>query len=160
MAAQCLMQTPWGYQVPPILENSEHRYSRYTFQLAAYGCKSAAMVRCNPCRRAWRARALQMVFRSRGTQAVVMRWLGSRSWHISVQWCKNKSEGLERPEMQSITWLLSPMNRMSMAGRVLRSSATMGGPRALTRVASAAQMGMAACREGPFAFPLYAGSSM
>ena len=74
--------------------------------------------------------------------------MASRSRHISVQWCKNKSGGLERPEMQSITWLLSPMNRMSAAGRVLRRSAAMGGPRASTRVASAAQTEMAACREG------------
>jgi hypothetical protein len=92
--------------VPPILENNEHKYSRYTFQLAAYGCKSGAMINCNPSRRAWRARALQTVFRSWGTQAVVMRRLGSRSRHISVQWCKNKSEGLERLEMQSMMWLL------------------------------------------------------
>ena len=86
---------------------------------------------------------------------MVMMQLGSRSRHISVQWCKNKSGGLEWPEMQLIMWLLSPMNRMSVAGRVLRRSATMGGPRASTRVVSAAQMGMAACREGTFASPLY-----
>ena len=73
---------------------------------------------------------MQMVFRSWGTQAVVMRWLGSRSRHISVQWCKNKSGGLERPERQSMTWLLSPINKMSAAGRVLRRSASMSGPRA------------------------------
>ena len=109
--------------MPPILENSEHRYSRYTFQLAAYGCKSAAMVSCSHSRRAWRARASQTVFRSQGTQAVVMTWLGSKSRHISVQWCKNKSGSLEWLGMQSITWLLSPMNRMSAVGRVLRRSA-------------------------------------
>ena len=146
--------------MPPILETREHKYSRYTFQLAAYGCKSAAMVSCNPCRRAWQARASQMVFRSRGTQAMVMRQLGSRLRHISVQWCKNKLGGLERLEMQLITWLLLPMNRMSAAGRVLRRSTAMGGPRALTRVASAAQTGMAACREGPLHLPCIAGSSV
>ena len=75
--------------MPPIRENNEHKYSRYTFQLAAYGCKSGAMVNCNPSRRAWRARASQTVFRSWGIQAVVMRRLGSRSRHISMQWCKN-----------------------------------------------------------------------
>ena len=126
--------------MPPILESREHKYSRYTFQLAAYGCKSGAIVSCKPSRRAWRARALQMVFTSWGTQAVVMRRLGSRSRHISVQWYRNKAGGLQWPEMQSITWLLSLMNRISTAGRVLRRSATMGGPRASTRVASAAQI--------------------
>ena len=92
--------------MPPILENNEHKYSRYTFQLAAYGCKSGAMVNCNPSRWAWWARVLQMVFSSWGTQAVVMTWLGSRSWHISVKWCKNMWGGLERPEMQLMMWLL------------------------------------------------------
>ena len=83
---------------------------------------------------------MQMVFRSWGTQAVVMRSLGSRSWHISVQLYRNKLGGLQWPEMQSITWLLLPMNRISTAGRVLRRSAAIGGPRALMRVVSAAQI--------------------
>ena len=155
MVTQCLTQTLWGYQMPLILESREHKYSRYTFQLAAYGCKSGAIVSCKPSRRAWRARSSQMVFTSWGTQAVVMRQLGSRSRHISMQWYRNKSGGLQRPEMQSIAWLLSPMNRISTVGRVLRRSVAMGGPRTLMRVVSAAQTGMGACREGPFAFPLY-----
>ena len=98
------------------------------------------MVNCNPSRWAWRARASQTVFRSRGTQAVVMRRLGSRSRHISMQWYRKKSGVLQWPEMQSITWLLSPMNRISAARRLLRRSAAMGGPRPSTRVASAAQI--------------------
>ena len=115
--------------MPPILENNEHKYSRYMFQLAAYGCKSGAMVNCNPSRRAWRARALQTVFRSRETQAVVMKWLGSRSRHISVQWCKNMLGGLKRPEMQSMTWLLQLVSQHPAVPPVLsrRSHPTMAG---------------------------------
>ena len=66
----------------------------------------------------------------------------------SVQWHKNRCGGRMLPGMHSRTVLLSPMNSTSPGGRVPRSSAATGGPRASTQAASVAQTGMAACRVG------------